>query len=37
MKRLMLNTLLLSLTVALWGCGGDSDDAPMPSTPTITV
>ena len=37
MKRLMLNTLLLSLAVALWGCGGDSDDAPMPATPTITV
>jgi beta-glucanase (GH16 family) len=34
MKRFMLCTLLLSLTVALWGCGGDGKDEP---TGTITV
>ena len=32
----MFNTLLLSLAVALWGCGGGGDD-PEPATPTITV
>ena len=32
----MLNTLMLSLTVALWGCGGSGDD-PEPETPFITV
>jgi beta-glucanase (GH16 family) len=32
----MFNTLLLSLTVALMGCGGGSDD-PEPAVPTITV
>ena len=36
MKRLMFNTLLLSLAVALWGCGG-SDDDPQPVAVTITV
>lgn len=36
MKRFMLNTLLLSLTVALWGCGGGGDD-PEPIAPTINV
>ena len=36
MKHILLNTLLLSLTVALWGCGGDSDE-PTPPTGTITV
>lgn len=34
----MLNTFLLSLTVALWGCGGgDDDDSPISSTVTITA
>ena len=32
----MLCTLLLSLTVALWGCGGDGKDEPKPAV-TITV
>ena len=32
----MLNSILLSLAVALWGCGG-SDDDPQPATVTITV
>ena len=32
----MLYTLLLSLTVALWGCGGDGKDEPTPAI-TITV
>ena len=36
MKRFMLNTFLLSLTVALWGCGGNGDD-PEPAAPTITT
>ena len=36
MKRFMFNTILLSLTVALWGCGGSGDD-PEPAAPTITV
>ena len=36
MKRYMFNTLLLSLTVALMGCGGGSDDS-EPAVPTITV
>ena len=36
MKKVLLSTLLLSLTVALWGCGGDSDE-PRPSSITITV
>ena len=33
----MLYTLLLSLTVALMGCGGDGKDEPKPSNVTITV
>ena len=33
----MLSTLLLSLTVALWGCGGDGKDEPQPAAVTITV
>ena len=37
MKRTMLYTLLLSLTVALMGCGGDGKDEPKPSNVTITV
>ena len=36
MKRFMLNTLLLTLAVALWGCGGD-DEATREDTPTVTV
>ena len=32
----MLNTLLLSLTVALWGCGGGGDE-PEPVAPSITT
>jgi hypothetical protein len=37
MKRFMLNTFLLTLAVALWGCGGsDSDDLP-PVSVSITV
>ena len=32
----MLNTFLLSLAVALWGCGGSDNDDPQPTT-TITV
>ena len=32
----MLNTLLLTLAVALWGCGGD-DEATREDTPTVTV
>ena len=37
MKRFMLNTFLLNLAVALWGCGGsDSDDLP-PVSVSITV
>ena len=36
MKQFMLYTLLLSLTVALWGCGGDGKDEPTPAI-TITV
>ena len=34
----MLNSILLSLAVALWGCGGgDDDDSPVPSVVTITA
>ena len=36
MKRFMLNTFLLSLAVALWGCGGSDNDDPQPTT-SITV
>jgi beta-glucanase (GH16 family) len=38
MKRFMLNTLLLSLAVALTGCGGsDDNDDPQPVAVSITV
>ena len=38
MKKLMLNTLLLSLAVALTGCGGsDDNDDPQPAAISITV
>ena len=37
MKRYMLNTLLLSLAVALWGCGGGDDDPQPSGTITITA
>ena len=38
MKRNMLNTLLLSLAVALTGCGGsDDNDDPQPAAVNITV
>ncbi len=37
MKRFMLNTLLLSLTVALWGCGVSDNDDPQPAAVSITV
>ena len=38
MKKLMLNTLLLSLAVALTGCGGsDDNDDQQPAAVTITV
>ena len=34
----MLNTFLLSLAVALWGCGGsDDNDETQPVTVSITV
>ena len=36
MKRFMLNSVLLSLAVALWGCGGSDNDDPQP-TVSITV
>ena len=36
MKRHMLNTLLLALAVALWGCGGDDEPA-REDTPSVTV
>ena len=36
MKRFMIHTLLLTLTVVLWGCGGGGDD-PEPSMPSVTV
>ncbi len=37
MKRFMLNTLLLSLTVALSGCGGSGDDPEPVTTVTVTA
>ena len=38
MKRFMLHTFLLTLTVAFWGCGGSSDDEPTPpATVTLTA
>jgi len=33
----MLNSLLLTLAAALTGCGGSSDDEPMPAVVSITV
>ena len=36
MKRFMFNTFLISLAVALWGCGGSDNDDPQPTT-SITV
>ncbi len=36
MKRFMLNSILLSLAVALWGCGGGDDD-PQSAPVSITV
>ena len=36
MKRFMLNTLLFSLAVVLWGCGGSEDD-PKPAEVIINV
>jgi beta-glucanase (GH16 family) len=36
MKRFMLNTFLLTLAVALWGCGGSDNDDPQPTT-SITL
>ena len=36
-KRFMLNSVLLSLAVALWGCGGGGDDDPQPAPASITV
>ena len=37
MKRFMLNTFMLSLAVALWGCGGRDNDDPQPAPVTISV
>ena len=37
MKRFMLNTLLLSLAVALWGCGGGDDEPEVVQAVTITA
>ena len=37
MKKLMLNTFLLSLAVALWGCGGSGDDNSPAASVSITV
>ena len=36
MKRFMIHTLLLSLAVALWGCGGDGDEPQQAVTITIS-
>ena len=36
MKRFMLNSILLTLAVALMGCGGSSDD-PEPAMPSIIL
>ena len=33
----MLNTFLLSLAVALWGCGGSDNDDPQPAVVSITL
>ena len=37
MKRFMLNTLLLSLAAALWGCSGSDNDDAQPAAVTITA
>ena len=37
MKRFMLNTFLLSLAVALWGCGGSDNEDPEPAAVSITL
>ena len=36
MKRMMLNSMLLSLAVALWGCGGSGNDS-QPAEVVISV
>ena len=33
----MLNSILLTLAVALWGCGGSDNDDPQPAAVTITA
>ena len=33
----MLNSFMLSLAVALWGCGGSDNDDPQPAAVSITV
>ena len=33
----MLDTLIFSLAVALWGCGGGDGDSAVPAAPSITV
>jgi beta-glucanase (GH16 family) len=37
MKHLMFSTFMLSLAVALWGCGGSDSDDPQPAAVSITV
>ena len=37
MKNLMLYSFLLTLAVALWGCGGSDNDDPQPAAVTITA
>ena len=37
MKRFMLNTFMLTLAVALWGCGGSDNDEPQPAVVSIDV
>ena len=37
MKRFMLYTIVISLAVALWGCGGGDDGNTVPVAPSITV
>ena len=36
MKRFMLNTFLLTLAVALWGCGGSDNDDTLPA-PNVSI
>ena len=36
MKRFMLNTFLLTLAVALWGCGGSDNDDTLPA-PAVSI